>query len=357
MRLAPSLVWRLDDKPLDERLLPLLEAVAKGESLAAAVASCGVSYRAAWGLLRDYERKLGAALVLLERGRGASLTPAGVSLLGAHREATRRLSRVLSSLATDVGPRTPQESVAAPLRLRVAASHDLALAALAEALPAAAGLTLEVSFAGSLHAIREFAQGNVDLAGFHVPIAGCPTFEAKPFRQWLRSRRDRLIRFVDRDQGLILPRGNPRHVKSLGDVVAKGLRFVNRQRGSGTRLLIDRMIADASLDPARINGYRTEEFTHAAVAAWIASGGADAGFGLRAAAAEYRLAFVPLVRERYFLAVRASALDSPPVARLVEALKKPTFGRIVSPLPGYDTNGAGEPLKLDALFGNGGGKI
>ena len=118
------------------------------------------------------------------------------------------------------------------------------------------------------------------------------------------------MRFVDRDQGLILPRGNPVQVKHFRDVAAKELRFVNRQRGSGTRLLIDQIIATAASTAASINGYRTEEFTHAAVAATVASGGADAGFGLRAAAAEYRLAFVPLVRERYFLAIRASMAHS-----------------------------------------------
>jgi molybdate transport repressor ModE-like protein len=352
MYIIPSVVWHLDGDPvetLDERLLPLLEAVATSRSLAAAVAQCGISYRAAWGLLREYRHKLGVALVLLERGRGASLTQAGERLLAAQRAATERLARILPELTTQIGPKSEQRTKAPALRLRVAASHDLALVALAELLPDAVGLSLELSFMGSLHALKAYSEGAADVAGFHVPVAGRATLDSKLFLKWLRSRRDRLIRFVDRDQGLILPRGNPQHVKDLRDIAARRLRFVNRQRGSGTRLLIDQIMADSKTSPMAIDGYRTEEFTHAAVAATVASGGADAGFGLRAAAAEYQLAFVPLVRERYFLAVRAKEVQSPAMLRFIAALAGPTLIRAARPLSGYQIAGAGSILNVDAL--------
>jgi molybdate transport repressor ModE-like protein len=351
MRIAPRFAWDIvgeSVEPLDARLLPLLEAVADSASLAAAVAECGVSYRAAWGLLRDYERKFGAPLVLLERGRGASLTTAGKSLVKAQRLAARRLAKVFPALVTEIGPER-SAGRAIPPTLRIAASHDLALAALREASPHETGLKLDVSFTGSLPAIQEFSAARADVAGFHVPIAGCESLQLKPYFKWLRARRDRLIRFVDRDQGLIVPHGNPRKVKTLSDLAAKKLRFVNRQRGSGTRLLVDQMISDSGIDPATIDGYRTEEFTHAAVAATVASGGADAGIGLRAAAAEYQLGFVPLVRERYLFAVRAQHLDSPAVARLIEVLKSPVFSNIVRRLPGYNATDAGAVISLDAL--------
>ncbi len=235
------------------------------------------------------------------------------------------------------------------LQLRVAASHDLALAALAELLPGEARLALDVSFMGSLSALREFVEERADVAGFHVPIAGCAILERKPFLKWLRARRDRLVRFVDRDQGLILPRGNPAQVRHFRDIAAKAQRFVNRQRGSGTRLLIDQLIGESGVSYNVINGYRTEEFTHAAVAATVASGGADAGFGLRAAAAEYRLAFVPLVRERYFLAIRAKDAESAPIVRLIDALQSPVFARIARPLAGYRASAAGSIVSLEAL--------
>ncbi len=356
MRIVPQLVWKLEGKApevLDERVLPLLEAIAATASLAAAVAACGISYRAAWGVLRDCRIKLGVAVVELERGRGASLTPAGERLLAAHQAASRRLARMAPGLAVEIGAPTHPAPAAPVLRLRVAASHDLALAALSEALPVEDGLELDLAIMGSLQALEEYAADRADVAGFHVPIDAVSGSRDllgwKPFLRWLRPRRDRLLRFVDRDQGLILPRGNPAQVRSLRDIAAKGLRFVNRQRGSGTRLLIDRMIADGGIEAGTLAGFQHEEFTHGAVAATVASGGADAGFGLRAAAAEYRLAFVPLVRERYFLAVRARDVDSPAISRLSAVLGGPAFVKIVRALPGYGADAAGSVVSLDAV--------
>src|SRR4051812_28625265 len=105
MRLAPTLAWSLTDdtaESLDDRLFPLLNAVSKSESLAAAVIECGISYRAAWGLLRSYHAKIGEPLVILERGRGATLSPLGERLVQAQRTATRRLESILPALGIDV---------------------------------------------------------------------------------------------------------------------------------------------------------------------------------------------------------------------------------------------------------------
>ena len=350
MRLVATLAWRLPGESaaeLDPRLLPLLEAIAANGSLAAAVAVCKLSYRAGWGLLRDFARELGAPLVTLERGRGASLAPAGTRLLAAHRAAARRLQRLRPALTIELGaePRGRRK----PVRLDVAASHDLALAALRESLPSAAGVRLDLRFVGSLDALQQFAEGRVDLAGFHVPLGRHAPGEPAPFRRLLKTRRDRLIRFVAREQGFMLPHGNPARVHAFGDLVRKRLRFVNRQRGSGTRLLIDRLLAEEGVDAAALSGYGREEFTHAAVAATVASGAADAGFGLRAAAVEQGLAFVPRTRERYYLALHARALATPAVARLMEALEGPLLARIVGRLPGYRSDRPGTVVEVDEL--------
>ncbi|MEO8306299.1 MAG: substrate-binding domain-containing protein [Betaproteobacteria bacterium] len=352
MKLVPTLTWTLDGESvesLDSRLLPLLHAIAESRSLAAAVAKCGISYRAAWGLLRDYRRALGTPLALLERGRGTHVTPSGQRLLDADRTATRRLARILPKLGVEIAADPRGRRGARVASLRVAASHDLALAALADAMPARSGLHLDISFMGSLNAIEEFVAGRADVAGFHVPLNGHPRVDLAPYLQGLNPRHDRLVRFADRDQGLILPRGNPAGLRSLRDVAVNGMRFINRQRGSGTRLLIDQMIADEGIDARSLAGYGKEEFTHPAVAATVASGGADAGFGLRAAAAEYDLAFVPLVRERYYLAVRAKDLAAPPVARLIGLLRRPAFAHMARRLPGYRTTAAGTVVTLEAL--------
>ncbi len=358
MKISPSLVWKLEgdaDETLDARLMPLLRAIATSRSLSAATSECGISYRSAWGMLRDYQRKLGEPLVLLERGRGARLSPSGEVLMDLDNTAKRRLARLLPGLAGEVSS-TPsgEDRPQAPL-LRIAASHDLALAEIANGLPGALILRLELSFMGSLHALKELAEGRADVAGFHVPISGRPGWDRTVFLRDLRERRDRLIRFVDRDQGLILSRGNRSKVVSLRDIAEQGLRFINRQRGSGTRLLVDQMLADDKIRQSDIKGYGKEEFTHRAVAATVASGGADAGFGLRAAAAEYRLAFVPLVRERYFLAVRAKALETAEVARMIEMLRSPAFAKIVHKLPGYTAEAAGTICGIDAIAAAGKG--
>ncbi len=113
MRVVPTLVWMLEGEgieALDARLMPLLRAIAGSTSLKAAAADCRISYRAAWGLLRDYQRKLGEPLVLLERGRGASLSPSGERLIGVERSATRRLARILPGLTAELDSAPPAET-------------------------------------------------------------------------------------------------------------------------------------------------------------------------------------------------------------------------------------------------------
>jgi len=352
MKLVPSVTWKFAGPAgadLDARLIPLLEAIAATGSLAAAVIEQGQSYRAGWGLLRDCQRELGVQLVELERGRGARLAAAGTQLLDAHREARRRLAPTLAALAVTLGEkRTAPRHV--PRRvLVVAASHDLALAELRELLPAETGTKIELSVMGSLHALEQFAAGRAALAGFHVALDAQDATAIAPFRRWLNARRDRLIRFVDREQGLILPRGNPARVRGFKDLARLRLRFVNRQAGSGTRILIERCIADAGLAAHSLPGFAREEFTHPAVAATVASGAADAGFGLRAVAAEAGLAFVPLVRERYYLAVRAAALDDAAIAALLSCLRGRSFAVLARGLSGYDAAQAGSVSGVERL--------
>ncbi len=352
MRIVPALTWMLATdpaEPLDPRLLPLLQAIAASGSLAAAVERCNLSYRAAWGVLKDEQCRLGSALVVLERGRGARLAAAGARLVSAQLAAERRLARSFSTLAVELARSQASGSAPPGLRLAVAASSDPALAALRDALPAAAQLSLDLAFMGSLHALEQLGADRTDVAGFHVASSPHALADLSPFRHLLHPRRDRLVRFVARDQGFILPRANPQRVRTFVDVARKRLRFVNRQRGSGTRLLIDRVLADEGVEATSVAGYANEEFTHAAVAATVASGAADAGFGLRAAAADYGLAFVPRVRERYYLAVHARALSAPAIGRLLEALKGPVFARILKHLPGYRGASAGTILTIDKL--------
>ncbi len=358
MHLIPTLSWAVDGEMrevLDARLLPLLAAIDATGSLAAAVTQRAISYRAAWGLLRHYEQAFGAPLVQLQRGRGAQLAPAGARLLRAQQSAEQRLARMRPSLAVDFDTAaantgaSPSGERARVATLVIAASHDLALAALRELKPSTTGFKLELSFMGSLHALQQFAEGRVDATGFHVALGARDAGDLTPFRRCLNARRDRLVRFVGRQQGLILPRGNPARVHNFRDIVRRQLRFVNRQTGSGTRLLIDRIVAEEGLRPEALAGYAQEEFTHPAIAATVASGGADVGFGLRAAAAERKLAFVPLVNERYYLAVRKAQLESAGVSALLLWLRSAAFARLAGGFAGYDPTQAGAVASVDTL--------
>jgi molybdate-binding protein len=133
----------------------------------------------------------------------------------------------------------------------------------------------------------------------------------------------------------MVARGNPAQVLSLADLTRPGVRIVNRQRGSGSRVEFDQLLSGAGIPAASIEGYFNEELTHLAVAATIAGGRADAGYGIRAAAAEYGLDFIPLLTERYYLACRKDRLGEPAVAQFLDLLNGPGFREILASLPGY----------------------
>ncbi len=343
MKLIPRLTWQIDRTGgvmLDPRLLPLLAGIREHQTLGGGARAAGLSYRAAWNMVADAARALGGALVVLERGRGACLSDAGQRLVDAHTRLERDISGRRIELALGESSGSPAKG------LRIVASHDLALADLCGRL--ADGVIKSISFRGSLESLGAFSRGEADVAGFHLT----QTADARdPAARWLDGRRDRLIRFAEREQGLIVRRGNPRRLRTLQDVAARGVRFVNRQRGSGTRLLLDRLLDESGISSGSIRGYATEEHTHLAVAATVAAGGADAGFGLRAAAARLGMEFVLLARERYWLAIRARALREPAMAGFLAALAGPLLKEIGKTLPGYSIRGAGSVVSIKTGLG------
>jgi molybdate transport repressor ModE-like protein len=329
---------------LDASLIPLLRAIGAAGSLNQAVATLRLSYRHAWGLLGKAGGVLGQPLVVLERGRGARLSPLGQKLVDAEAAAHRILDRELAGTTQSLNRELAASRRRASTRaLTLHASHDLALAALRDLLAGSKDIALELRFRGSLECLADLAQGHCDLAGFHVPdIRGA----SAAYGRALKLRSPALIRFVTRRQGLIVAAGNPRNVRSLADLATGGVRFINRQPGSGTRLCFDQLLAAARIRPQKIHGYQVEEFTHAAVAATVASGMADAGFGIEAAARQQGLDFVPLATERYYLAARAGTLARTDVQALLTAIRGPAFRRRVLSLAGYGASGVGETVAL-----------
>ncbi len=343
-RLDPLPAWALrsgdETLVIDARVLALVRAIARGGSIAAAARDCGVPYRTAWGLLDGAERTLGSLLVTPARGRGATLTTAALRWLAADADAAKVLDDGAFGLSLHASAGKPHHD-RVPL-LRIAASHDIALAQLKDRWRIAHGIALE--FHGSAESLDAYRAGRAQIAGFHV--AAAVRGEAELLLAKLDASRDALLRFLTRSQGLIVARGNPRRIRGMTDLVAKRLTIVNRQPGSGTRYLFDRLLARAGIEGGSIAGHRNEEFTHAAVAATVAAGRADAGFGIRAAAAQFGLGFLPIATEHYLFACARRSLDTSGIVAFRELLASRATRAVVTPLPGYSLD---SPGKLRAL--------
>jgi putative molybdopterin biosynthesis protein len=333
--LSADVVWQAGGRALDPRLLGLLRALQRNATLKAASQEQKISYRAAWGLLLEAGELAGAPLVELQRGRGARLTRLGARLV----RSDEQLRHAFDGLRSRYEVKSSAESARA---LRIAASHDPLLAAFCERFAMPAALVEEVSFRGSEESLALFSRGMVELAGFHL--------EGFDVRRFVQPGRDILVRFALREQGLIVAHGNPKRLASLADIARSHARFVNRQRGSGTRRLIERLMDEAGIAADSIRGFGTEEYTHRAVAATVAAGGADAGFGVQAAAAELGLDFIPVLRERYWLAMRERTVATPAAERLLAALSGKPFSRIARGFAGYDFAGAGDLVNVEDAF-------
>jgi molybdate transport repressor ModE-like protein len=334
----PRLRWNWDlGSTLNEadttRLFMLLAALAEPGSLGVAAKAADMSYRSAWGLLRRCEEELGAALVVMERGRGTRLSELGEAIMqldGAARLALGEVhapwERRLRQLLAPVVRRVPE-------RLRVAASHDLALADWVEH---GRGISFDLFWRGSEEALASLGRDECDIAGIHVPEAWTEDQLATWLGRWLKPRLHVCVPLMRRCQGLLVARGNPLHLRAMADISDSGARMVNRQRGSGTRSLIDQLFQANGLRPEGIAGYEHEEFTHEAVAATVASGQADVGFGIEAAAARYDLDFVPLIHERYGFAMRSAVATSDEGKQFLSRLLGNTFQQRLNALPGYE---------------------
>ena len=228
-------------------------------------------------------------------------------------------------------------------------SHDMTLDLLADALRRARpDLTLSSAHVGSLSGLLALQRREAHLAGSHLLDEESGDYNVGSIRKLLipHGVRVTLLGFVHRVQGLMLPRGNPKGITALNDLVREDVVFVNRQRGAGTRVLLDYRLKQEGLDARRIQGYDRQEYTHLAVAAAVASGAADCGLGILAAARALGLDFVPLFNERYDLVIPVEYMDSDLLAPLLAAVRDPqrAFARAVEALGGYETGQMGDVL-------------
>ncbi|MFN2277453.1 MAG: substrate-binding domain-containing protein, partial [Candidatus Promineifilaceae bacterium] len=222
-------------------------------------------------------------------------------------------------------------------------SHDLTLDVLAQYLAEKAGdLRLMSANVGSMGGLVALRRGESHLAGSHLLDPQTGIYNESYVRRYLPDRDVMLVKLVGRQQGWMVPKGNPLQLSAWEDVVHPDLQFINRQRGAGTRVLLDYELDRRGIDSSRVSGYEREEYTHLAVSAAVASGAANAGLGIRAAAEALDLDFVPLATEQYELVIPTEFYESDLLRPLLDLLRDPDFQSAVEALPGYDISLMGE---------------
>ena len=203
------------------------------------------------------------------------------------------------------------------------------------------------SHVGSMGGIMAIRRGEAHAAGCHLLNTENGTYNTSFIKKYFPRGGVKLIRCVGRQQGLMVAKGNPLNIQKFADIAKDGLRYVKRQKGSGTRILTDYLCKQENLDTAAIYGYDREELTHTSVAAQIVSGSADAGMGIYSAAKLYDLDFIPICIEEYDLIIPDHAWDTPQVQAMLATLKSAAFREKILSLGGYTVETPGEIIPLE----------
>jgi len=224
-------------------------------------------------------------------------------------------------------------------------SHDLTLDILANLL---GKLYPPIFFSthpvGSLGGILAVKNGVCHMAGLHLLDPETGEYNFPYIRKYLKGTGVRVIHLVYREQGLIVQAGNPKNIKGLDDLLRKDVFFINRQKGSGTRILLDHILQTISVDPGQIKGYEKEEFTHIALASKIASGIADAGLGILSAARALHLDFIPVGKERYDLIIPSIYFEDEKIQKVIDVIRSKDYKEAVLQMGGYDVSRTGEEI-------------
>jgi len=221
-------------------------------------------------------------------------------------------------------------------------SHDNTLDVLADQLKAqTTTVTLSSSHVGSMGGLMAVKKGVCHLAGSHLLDTQDGSYNVSYVKKYLPRMDVRLVNLVFREQGFIVPKGNPKQIKSIADLCRSDIRFINRQGGSGTRILLDYRLEQSGIDPNDVSGYDMEEFTHMSVAVAVLSDTVDVGLGIHAAAKALDLDFIPVVTEQYDLIIPQEHFTSEPMQMLLDTINSDLFKKRVVALGGYSTEKTG----------------
>lgn len=292
--------------------------------------------------LRVTVGRVGEKLVAVPLARGA-----GVITTMVHADGLLRIPSFIEGLnageETEVELLRPEEEI--ENTILCTGSHDLAIGVLEDQLKLRhPGLKIAATNVGSLGGLLALQRGETHIAGTHLLDPQTGVYNIPDIRKTIPQTPVVLVHLAQREQGILVRPGNPKSIRGLQDLTRKDCRFVNRQPGSGTRVLLDYELKRLRIDPASILGYGREEFTHMAVGVAVASGMADAGLGVRAAAQALGLDFIPLANEQYDLLCLRPFYESEKGIELLDIIRSESLKAAVAALGGYDPVKAGEIL-------------
>lgn len=306
-------------------LTTLLKGVDQGKTLMSACQKMGLSYRNVWQKLNEAEQALGFKLIDRVKGHGSELSQYAQYLIQFTDDFDQKTLRLSQSSLAHLEEGFSQFRVEAKKQWRMVSSSDPVIQRSVMELGG-----FELMTAGSGEALERLLNLEVDIAGFHVSDPSSSQIIAKR----LKSEGMEIFPVMKRVQGFMVAKGNPLGITSIKDLVRSRIRFINRQKGSGTRLLLDTLLKKNGIDSQSINGYQNEEFTHSAIAMSILAKRADVGMGVKSVAIENGLDFIYLKEEVFFLAMGEELASNQEVAKLIRKIRS-----LSSEIPGYKSLG------------------
>lgn len=294
------------------RIAHLLGEVHQGKTIQAAADALGMSYRSLWNHVKEAEKILNTPLLIGTKGHGSVLSPSAELVLQMVSEVEGRFGAISQSEADRIAGRLSELIHPKAFHWVFSSSSDPVIE---RALDGKSDIDYRTM--GSGQALDQLLAGDADIAGFHLPnsesLAGVQSH--------LKQSGLAIYPLMRRTQGLIVQKGNPLRIKTLHDLARPEVRFINRQKGAGTRLLLDTLMQKEGMARESIRGYRHEEFTHTAVATAILADAADVGLGLRYVAAQFHLDFIPIEEEIFYLAMKPKLHANKEIQRVIREIK------------------------------------
>lgn len=352
IKISPAWVFRTDtDELFEPVLLQLLENIRDTGKLTSAAAAVGISYRHAWNLLKRGADIFGLPLVEMRKGRGSTLSVLGEKLLWADQRVKARLGPQIESMASELNDQIDQLMAGTQPMLRLHASHGYSVALLSEFSDQ---VKINLQYRNPEEALSALNRGECDLASFHIPTNPILARQfLSHYQHLLADNQHQVIRFVTRNEGMMLRKGCHDHVRTLQDLSTSQLSFIGRDRHSGTRLLFNLLLRQQGLAEDCINRSSQQEYTHTAIAAFVASGMADVGFGVQAAAEQFGLDFIEFAREHYLLLFRKDRLSHDVLTPLLNLISSPAFIDRIHEVPGYAPDNPGDFTTFEQLIAEG----